>query len=53
MMPRSKTIDLYNPNKAKSVEELLTNEGISYRTKILKTKRVGIIYRIMVLTNGS
>jgi hypothetical protein len=53
MMPSSTTIDLRSPNNAKQVEDLLTIQGMSYRTKILKTKRVGVIYRIMVLTNGS
>jgi hypothetical protein len=34
---------------------LLTIQNLSYQTKILKTKRAGVIYRITVLdqTHGS
>jgi hypothetical protein len=53
MAPQPTLIDLYSPNKAKAVEDLFTNKRVSYRTKILKTKRVGVIYRIMVLSDGS
>lgn len=53
MAPLPTLIDLQSPNEAKAIEDLLTIKGLSYRTKILKTKRVGIIYRIMVLTDGS
>lgn len=37
------------------MEELLTIQGFSYQTKIVKTKRAGVIYRIAVLeqTDGA
>jgi hypothetical protein len=37
------------------MEKLLVIQGLSFQTKILKTKRAGVIYRITVLeqTNGA
>lgn len=55
LKPKPAEFDFTSPTEAKLMEKLLVIQGLSFQTKILKTKRAGVIYRITVLeqTNGA
>ena len=55
LRPKPATFDFTSLSEATLMEKLLTIQNLSYQTKILKTKRAGVIYRITVLdqTHGS
>ena len=46
------TADFYNSLDANEVERELAEYGVSYRTRIMRTRRKGVIYRIVIYYDG-